>query len=264
MALITARGIIKSYGVNQVLGGVDLDIEQGEFVAIVGYSGSGKSTLLGLLSGLLRPDAGLLAAHHCSRAVVFQNYSLLPWLSVEDNVRLAVDQVFSHQSRAERQKRVDKYVAMVNLTDAKKKKPRELSGGMRQRVAVARALAVEPEVVLMDEPFGALDALTRATLQDELARIWREAGCTVVMVTNDLDEALLLADRVIPLSHGPGAILGPAVVVDAPRPRSRRQPSAATVDARDRLLEYLMGSRRKAPAVSGVELLPGALEGACA
>jgi nitrate/nitrite transport system ATP-binding protein len=154
--------------------------------------------------------------------VVFQNYSLLPWLNVFDNVLLAVEEVFPRWSDQQRRQHTEKYVSMVSLWPARHKKPGELSGGMRQRVAVARALAMDPQVLLMDEPLGALDALTRATLQDEIERIWERDQKTVVMITNDVDEGVLLADRIIPLSAGPGAVLGPSVKVELDRPRDRK------------------------------------------
>jgi len=251
MSFITARGIGKSYGTTEVLRDLDLAIEKGELVAIVGYSGSGKSTLLSILAGLLAPDRGevtvdgkKLDGPGPSIGVVFQTYSLLPWLSVTDNVMLGVERVFPSWSRSEREAHVRKYVAMVGLTAAASKRPSELSGGMRQRVAVARALAMQAEVLLMDEPFGALDALTRASLQDELARIWQETKRTIVLVTNDVDEALLLGDRIVPLAHGPAASLGPSFPLTAPRPRDRRalanEPSLR--ETRARVLDWLLRS----------------------
>ncbi|HLL89125.1 MAG TPA: ABC transporter ATP-binding protein [Tepidisphaeraceae bacterium] len=236
MALLELHDVSKSYGkgaaATHVLGGVNLSVNRGEFLAIVGYSGAGKTTLLSLMAGLTRPDAGqvLLDGQPVSkpgpdRAVVFQNYSLLPWLSVTDNILLAVDKVFPTWSREERREHVARHVAMVNLSRAAHKRPGELSGGMRQRVSVARALATDPKVLLMDEPLSALDALTRATLQDEFARIWAGDGTvekkTVVLITNDVDEAILLADRIVPLSAGPRATLGPSIDVTLDRPRDR-------------------------------------------
>lgn len=232
MAIIELKGVSKSFGGGQtqteVLRSVDLSLEEGEFVAIVGFSGSGKSTLVNLLAGLLRPDRGevLFKGQQSQepgpdRGIVFQNYSLLPWLSVYENVRLGVDQVFSSQSKAERHERVLRYVDMVSLTPALQKKPGELSGGMRQRVSLARTLAMSPDVLLLDEPLGALDALTRAVLQDEIAKIWSNEKKTVLLVTNDVDEALLLADRIIPLKPGPSATLGKEFPVALPRPRDR-------------------------------------------
>ncbi len=214
----------------EVLADIDLAIEEGEFVAIVGRSGSGKSTLIHLISGLVTPDCGsvTLAGRPITgpgpdRGVIFQNYSLLPWLSVFENIALAVDQVFPDWTREQRRAHIEKYIALVKLTPARDKRPRELSGGMRQRVSVARTLAMNPRILLMDEPFGALDALTRATLQQETLQIWEADRKTVVMITNDPDEAILMADRVIPLTAGPRATLGPSIPITLPRPRRRAE-----------------------------------------
>jgi nitrate/nitrite transport system ATP-binding protein len=213
-----------------VLRDINLAIRENEFVCIVGRSGSGKTTLISLIAGLLEPDSGeiLLEGKPINgpgpdRGVIFQNYSLLPWMTVFENVYLAIDAVAPTLAQAEKRQRTEHYINLVNLSAATKKLPRELSGGMRQRVAVARGLAMDPKVLLMDEPFSALDALTRATLQEELARIWMETQKTVVMITNDIDEAILLADRIYPLTSGPGAMLRPAIPVDLARPRSSRQ-----------------------------------------
>ena len=229
MAYLELKNVRKGYGQTPVLGGIDLSIERGEFVSIVGFSGSGKTTLISILAGLLTPDSGevLLDGKPVTgpgreRAVVFQNYSLLPWMSVHENVALGVDQAFSDWPADRRRAHVEKYVGMVKLSAAMGKKPHELSGGMRQRVAVARALAMDPEILLMDEPLGALDALTRATMQDEIERIWEQDRKTVILITNDVDEGVLLADRIIAMTPGPGATLGPAVTVDIPRPRDRK------------------------------------------
>jgi nitrate/nitrite transport system ATP-binding protein len=232
MAFLELNSVAKTYGKgaakHQVLRDINLKVDEGEFVAVVGYSGAGKTTLMSMIAGLVKPDAGELlldgraiSGPGSDRAIVFQNYSLLPWLSVFDNIMLAVEQVFPRWTQAERAGHVMRFIEMVNLTPAKLKKPSELSGGMRQRVSVARALAVDPRILLLDEPLGALDALTRATLQDEIARIWRQDRKTVLLITNDVDEAILLADRIVPLSAGPAATLGPAVVVDIERPRDR-------------------------------------------
>lgn len=263
MSFIALEGVSKSYGQGasrtEVLRNINLHIEEGEFVAIVGYSGAGKTTLISLLAGLLAPDTGrvecagkLVTEPGPERGIVFQNYSLLPWLSVFDNIALAVDQVFPLMSAAERRAHTERFIAMVNLTAASHKKPRELSGGMRQRVSVARALAMDPQVLLLDEPLSALDALTRGTLQDEIARIWRESKKTVVLITNDVDEGILLADRIIPLSAGPGATLGPATIVDLPRPRDRKtllkDPAAKRI--RLQVIEYLLGEGRRRPVTT--------------
>ncbi len=225
------RGVSKGFGPperrTEVLSNVNLRVERGEFVAIVGRSGSGKTTLISMAAGLLAPDVGTILVdgqpvHEpgSERGVVFQNYSLLPWLSVLENVQLAVDQVHPDWSLAKRLEHAERYVALVNLAAASAKRPRELSGGMRQRVAVARALAMNPEILLLDEPLGALDALTRATLQVEIERIWRHDRKTVLLITNDVDEGLLLADRMIVLTAGPQATLGPEFVIDVERPRT--------------------------------------------
>lgn len=224
-----SKGFDTDHGRTEVLRDINLTIEKGEFVAIVGYSGAGKTTLISLIAGLIRPDAGSLVLNDLEitepgpdRGVVFQNYSLLPWLNVHENIFLAVDQVFPNWSPAKKQQHVDKYIGMVNLSPARDKRPGELSGGMRQRVSVARALAMNPQILLLDEPLSALDALTRATLQDEIERIWEQDQKTVVLITNDVDEGILLADRIIPLTAGPNATLGPSIAVDIPRPRDRK------------------------------------------
>src|SRR5215510_15264905 len=234
VAFLQLRDVCKSYatprGSNLVLQGIDLDVEAGEFIAIVGYSGSGKTTLISLIVGLITPDDGEICLAGTpitgpgpDRGIVFQNYSLLPWLTVFDNIYLAVDAVFPNLPAAAKRQRTEHWARLVNLGDALTKRPHQLSGGMRQRVAVARGLAMDPKVLLMDEPFSALDALTRATLQEELARIWIETQKTVVMITNDIDEAILLADTIYTLTSSPGATLGPAVRVEAPHPRTRSQ-----------------------------------------
>lgn len=256
MAFIEIKGASKSYGGHSVLRDINLSIERGEFVAIVGYSGAGKTTLISMLAGLVAPDAGTVKMNDIEitepgpdRSIVFQNYSLLPWMTVFENIYLAVDQVFPNWPIERKRQETEKYIAMVNLTPARDKKPKELSGGMRQRVSVARALAIDPQVLLLDEPLSALDALTRATLQDEIERIWGENKKTVVLITNDADEGILLADRIIPLSAGPGATLGPEVVIDLPRPRDRKSINhdSRYKAIRNQVLEYLLttGSRAK-------------------
>lgn len=233
MAFLEVCGVSKSFPQRgraiTVLRQIQFSVQEGEFVCIIGYSGSGKTTLLSLLAGLLTPDRGeiylggnLVTGPSPERGIVFQNYSLLPWMTVYENVALAVDALTPHLSPEQRRERTEHYIRLVKLGDAMQKRPAELSGGMRQRVAVARGLAMEPRVLLLDEPFSALDALTRSTLQDELARIWQEHRRTVVMITNDVEEAILLADKIFPLTPGPGATLGPAISVAIPRPRSKR------------------------------------------
>ncbi len=208
---------------------VNLAVAPGEFVAVIGFSGSGKSTLVSLLAGLQRPTAGRalmngepIPGPGPERGIMFQNYSLLPWLSVAGNVELAVKSVFKGCSKSQAREHAARYIEMVNLTPAKDKKPHELSGGMRQRVSLARTLALQPKVLLLDEPLSALDALTRAVLQDEILRIREQEKITVVLITNDVDEAILMADRIIPLTRGPEATLAEAFPVPLPRPRDRR------------------------------------------
>ncbi|MBY6264317.1 ATP-binding cassette domain-containing protein [Azospirillum sp. 412522] len=228
MAILDLKGVSKSYGGTQVLRDIDLSIEEGEFVAIVGFSGSGKSTLINMIAGLAMPDAGEVlyrgkpvTGPGPERGLVFQSYSLMPWLSVKENVALAVDAVHKAKGGAERGVLTRRAVETVGLGHATDRRPKELSGGMRQRVGFARALAMSPEMLLLDEPLSALDALTRAKLQDEIEAIWRKDRKTVILITNDVDEAILLADRIIPLTPGPNATLGPAFTVDLPRPRDR-------------------------------------------
>ena len=208
---------------------VSLNITQGEFVTLIGHSGCGKSTLLNLVAGLLQTDDGVLlcAGREIDgpgpeRGVVFQNHSLLPWLTCYENVYLAVERVFgAKEDKAQLKQRTRDALALVGLTHAEHKRPQEISGGMKQRVGIARALAMQPKVLLLDEPFGALDALTRAHLQDELMRIAQDTHSTVMMVTHDVDEAVLLSDRIVMLTNGPNATIGDILSVDLPRPRDR-------------------------------------------
>jgi len=233
MAYIDASNISKSFpaksGPRHVLDRVSVSVARGEFVSIVGFMGCGKSTLLNILSGVVPADTGEIhidgrpvagVSEHAS--IVFQNYSLLPWFSALENVRLAVRAARPQWARGEQRKQAERYLSLVGLGNAMHRRPNQLSGGMRQRVAIARAFATEPEVLFLDEPFGALDALTRANLQQELARLCSAAGqnVTTVMISNNLDEALLLSDRIIPMTPGPRATLGPPVAVELPRPRS--------------------------------------------
>lgn len=231
--ILSLQGITKSYTgksgeTTRVLGGIDLDVEEGEFVAILGFSGAGKTTLISAIAGLVETDAGTIrlrgdpiSGPGKDRGLVFQSYSLFPWLTVGQNVALAVDAVHKDRSRSERDTLVRQKVELVGLGHAMDRKPSQLSGGMRQRVAVARALAMEPEILLLDEPLSALDALTRAKLQDEIERIRKEERRTIILVTNDVDEALLLADRVAVLTPSPSARIGRMFTVDVPRPRDR-------------------------------------------
>ena len=254
MAFLELKNVSKGFGSPQarteVLRDINLEIEQGEFVAIVGYSGAGKTTLISLMAGLIAPDSGTIRLRNQpvtepgpDRGIVFQNYSLLPWLTVYENILLAVDQIYSEWPPEQKRRHVEKFIEMVNLTPARDKKPVELSGGMRQRVSVARALSINPQVLLLDEPLSALDALTRANLQDEIERIWEQDRKTVVLITNDVDEGILLADRIIPLSAGPNATLGPSVPVNLARPRDRKalnhNPDFKRI--RNSVIEYLLG-----------------------
>ncbi|MEM9277447.1 MAG: nitrate ABC transporter ATP-binding protein [Pseudomonadota bacterium] len=261
MSFLEITGLSKHYGEeedrNSVLSNVNLKVEEGEFIAIVGFSGSGKTTLISALAGLIKPDSGgaifkgkEITEPGPDRGVVFQSYSLMPWLSVMGNVSLAVDQVFAIMPQKERRAIAEKYIDMVGLSHAADRKPAELSGGMRQRVAVARALAMQPEVLLLDEPLSALDALTRAKLQDEFAEISEKEKKTIILITNDVDEAILLADRIIPLTPGPDATLGPEFKVDLPRPRDRAAMNSSDefIKLRSQITQYLMdiGSERGA------------------
>lgn len=253
MAMLQLRNVSKSFGTGpgrvKVLKNINLSVEEGEFLAVVGFSGSGKSTLINLMNGLLKPDEGEVLfkgkpveGPGPDRGVVFQNYSLLPWLTVHGNIALSVDQVFPQWSRKKRDEHIRRYIEMVHLTPAEYKRPAQLSGGMRQRVSVARALAMNPEMLLMDEPLGALDALTRGTLQSEIENIWSRDRKTVVLITNDVDEGILLADRIIPLNPGPEATLGPDFEVKLGRPRDRaalnRDDSFRKI--RNKVLHYLI------------------------
>ncbi len=257
MAFLKLDRVSKGFGVvpkrSDVLRDINLELERGEFVAIVGYSGSGKTTLISLIAGILKPDSGSITLNDLEinepgpdRGIVFQNYSLLPWMSVYENIYLAVDQVFPNWAESKKKAHVERHIDMVNLTPARDKRPSQLSGGMRQRVSVARALAIDPQILLLDEPLSALDALTRATLQDEIGRIWEESKKTVVLITNDADEAILLADRIIPLTPGPNATLGPEIVVDLPRPRDRKalnhEPRFKRI--RTEVVEYLLSCKQ--------------------
>ena len=226
MRFVTKKGVFEA------LTNVNLSINQGEFVSIIGHSGCGKSTVLNLIAGLLQPTSGYLfcAGREISkpgpeRAVVFQNHSLLPWLTCFENVHLAVERVFGSETKVQQQARTHAALDLVGLSHATEKRPNEISGGMKQRVGIARALVMEPKVLLLDEPFGALDALTRAGLQDELMKIMAKTGATAVMVTHDVDEAVLLSDRIVMMTNGThgkiGAGIGDILTVDLAKPRDR-------------------------------------------
>jgi nitrate/nitrite transport system ATP-binding protein len=269
MAFLELKNVSKSFGTGsgkiEVLSDINLRMEEGEFLAIVGFTGSGKTTLINLISGLEQPDSGeiLLKGKPVTgpgpeRGVVFQNYSLLPWLTVYWNVKVAVDQVFKKASRAERKERVRKYIEMVHLSHALNKLPSELSGGMRQRVSLARALAMDPEVLLMDEPLSALDALTRGTLQNEIVNIWDRDQKTCLLITNDVDEGIIMADRIIPLNPGPKATLGPEFKINFKRPRLITEINQLHEYKylRNEIIEYLIeaGSKRKKKEIRDYEL----------
>jgi nitrate/nitrite transport system ATP-binding protein len=226
MAILELKNVSKSYGEMPVLKGIDLSVATGEFVVILGFSGTGKTTLINLMAGLEQPTQGSVTFKGApvkepgrERGVIFQSYSLMPWLTVSGNVALAVDTTFPDMPKADRAAKVDHYVSMVGLSHAASRRPAELSGGMRQRVNVARALAMDPEMLLLDEPLSALDALTRANLADEIEAIWDADKKTCVLITNDVDEAIILADRIIALN--PDGTLGEEFKVDIPRPRDR-------------------------------------------
>ncbi len=269
MAYLELNNIYKSYGDGDnrtdVLTDINLSIEEGEFVAIVGFTGSGKTTLVNLINGLIKPTSGevlfkgepVVDTSH-ERGVIFQNYSLLPWLTVGQNVYMAVKEAFPKENKAFLKQRVNDYVAMVSLSPAINKRPKELSGGMRQRVAVARALAMNPEMIIMDEPLGALDALTRGNLQDEILNIWSQDKRTALLITNDVDEGIYMADRIIPLKPGPNATLGPEFKIDIERPRDKTalNDNANFKKTRNAIIEYLMdiGEERKSVSNETYEL----------
>ena len=253
MAYLELKNVCKSYGEGknktEVLSNINLKIEEGEFVAIVGFTGSGKTTLINLIAGLIEPDSGevlfkgkpIQGTSH-ERGIIFQNYSLLPWLSVYDNIAMAVKSVFQDWTAKQIEDHVNRFIEKVNLSHASHKKPKELSGGMRQRVAVARTLAMKPELILMDEPLGALDALTRGNLQEEILSIWSEDKRTALLITNDVDEGVFMADRVIPLRPGPKATLGPEFDIKLERPRDKIAMNHldAFKKSRNEIIEYLM------------------------
>jgi len=233
-----------------VLEGVDLTVQEGEFVCVIGHSGCGKTTLLNMVAGFNQPTTGeiRLQGQRVSRPgpdrmVVFQNYSLLPWKTAFENIYLAVNAVYSDKTKQEKQEIVHKHLAMVGLEEAANKKPKQLSGGMRQRVSIARALSICPQVLILDEPFGALDAITKEELQEELLQIWRENQVTVMMITHDIDEALFLADRLVMMTNGPEAKIGEVLEIPFARPRDRAQimedPHYYTL--RNHALDFLFG-----------------------
>jgi nitrate ABC transporter ATP-binding subunit len=258
---VDISGVHKLFGSGKkryhALAGVDLRIAKGEFVSIIGHSGCGKSTLLNLVAGLYLPTTGSVAvngkevtAPGLDRAVVFQSHSLLPWLTVLENVLVAVDSVHPDKPREFRHAEAKRYVEMVHLGAHMHKKPPQLSGGMKQRVGIARAFAADPQVLLLDEPFGALDALTRGSMQDELTAIWEKNRKTVIMITHDVDEAVFLSDRIVLMSNGPAATIAKVVEVPIPRPRTREAllEDAHYLEIRKELLHYLIGTGHAAAA----------------
>jgi nitrate/nitrite transport system ATP-binding protein len=246
--------------VNPVLKGIDLAVQRGEFISLIGHSGCGKSTVLNIVAGLLKATAGGVIvdgrevnAPGPDRAVVFQNHSLLPWLTVYQNVEIAVDKIFrDSKTKTERKDWILHNLNMVNMSHALHRLPSEISGGMKQRVGIARALAMEPKVLLLDEPFGALDALTRAHLQDEVIRIQAELGNTVMMITHDVDEAVLLSDRVVMMTNGPAATIGQILDIALPRPRNRIALAENPVynHCRQEILTFLYEKQRKVEPIA--------------
>jgi bicarbonate transport system ATP-binding protein len=231
-SFLTIENVSKVYptkkGSFTVLDSVNLTVEEGEFICVIGHSGCGKSTLLNMVSGFATPTDGEVRVQGKritkpgpDRMVVFQNYALLPWRTAFENIYLAVHAVYPNKSQAEKRAIVREHLAMVGLTEAADKKPPQLSGGMRQRVSIARALAIRPQVLILDEPFGALDAITKEELQEELLKIWNDHRCTVLMITHDIDEALFLADRLVMMTNGPAAKIGEIMEIPFPRPRDR-------------------------------------------
>ncbi len=229
---LTLSGVSKVYptkkGPYTVLQDINLNVDKGEFICVIGHSGCGKSTLLNMVSGFANPTGGdvLLQGKRITkpgpdRMVVFQNYALLPWRTAFENVYLAVNAVHPRKSQAEKRAIAHDHLAMVGLSEAADKKPPQLSGGMKQRVSIARALAIRPQVLILDEPFGALDAITKEELQEELLKIWNDHRCTVLMITHDIDEALFLADRLVMMTNGPAATIGEVMKIPFARPRDR-------------------------------------------
>jgi nitrate/nitrite transport system ATP-binding protein len=247
-------------GVNPVLDGISLDVKRGEYISLIGHSGCGKSTVLNIVAGLLKATSGgvILDGREVNepgpdRAVVFQNHSLLPWLTVYQNVAIAVEKIFKGtRSASQRREWVLHNLDMVNMSHALDRLPSEISGGMKQRVGIARALAMEPKVLLLDEPFGALDALTRAHLQDEVIRIQSELGNTVMMITHDVDEAVLMSDRVVMMTNGPSATIGQVLDIDLPRPRNRIALAEDTTynHCRQEILTFLYEKQRKVEPIA--------------
>ncbi len=278
--LLELENVSKSFGEGnsrtEVLKDINLKIAEGEFVAIVGFTGSGKTTLIKLIAGLLKPERGEILFKGQpvirpgkERGVVFQNYSLLPWCTVFQNVMLAVDAVYPRWTSVQRANHAKQYIEMVNLSAAMNKRPRELSGGMRQRVSLARTLVMNPDLLLMDEPLSALDAITRGSLQTEIVNLREKNRTTALLITNDVDEGILMADRIIPLHHGPKATLGPEfnIAIDRPRNKTSLNDNGEFIKIRNQIIEYLLdmtddfttknNNSYQLPAIEPV--MPGAL-----
>lgn len=250
---LVVENLVKSYPkkdgtVTTILQDVNLTIGPKEYIAVIGHSGCGKSTLLKIIAGLEKATSGraclegkLIRKPGAERMMVFQNYSLLPWLTVKENIRLAVDEVYKKANRAEKISIVNEHIAMVNLTAAADKYPDEISGGMKQRVGIARALAIRPKMLLMDEPFGALDALTKQKLQQEVLKIWEDHRQAVMMITHDVDEAIYMADRIVLMTNGPNATIGEILKVPFPHPRDRHamRETQEYYDLRNHALDFL-------------------------
>lgn len=250
---------------SEVLHNINLSVKEKEFVAIIGFSGTGKSTLMSLLAGLQEPSSGSatmkgqrMNGPGPDRGLMFQNYSLLPWLSVFDNIKLAVDRVFHQLSKSEKADKVHQYIKMVKLDHAPNKKPHELSGGMRQRASLARTLSLDPEVLLLDEPLSALDALTRSEIQDQILNIWDTDKRTVVMITNDVDEAVLMADRIIPLTMGPKSTLAEEFAVNMERPRDRHtlNDHPEFMRLKSEITRFMMGLNHESKKLQTHEVTP--------
>jgi len=252
-AFLSIEQIVKTYRKPNgdqfvVLNGIDMTVGQQEYVSIIGHSGCGKSTLMRIVAGLEKPTSGLVTLEGkairkpgSERMMVFQGYALLPWLTVRDNIRMAVDEVFKTMSRADKIAIVNEHIDMVKLSAAADKYPHELSGGMKQRVGVARALATRPKMLLLDEPFGALDALTRPKLQQEVLEIWSQHPQAVMMITHDVDEAIFMSDRVVMMTNGPSATVGQVLDIPLPRPRDRHElrESKDYYELRNEALDFL-------------------------
>jgi len=264
MSFLRVEGLAKRYAAASVFEDVNFSIEQGEFVCIVGHSGCGKTTILNILAGLEQASAGVvvmggreLAGPSLDRGVVFQGHALMPWLTVAGNIAFAVRSRWPRWSRMKVQAHCQKFIDLVGLTGAEQKKPAQLSGGMKQRVGIARAFAIQPKMLLLDEPFGALDALTRGTIQEELVSICAATRQTVFMITHDVDEAILLADRVLLMSNGPGASIAESVLNPLPKPRHRQDihHDARYYGTRNHLLDFLVNRSKRYQSAEGAKVV---------